>query len=173
MQGDRPWTPEQEKAINGYTADDYRAINDGLRGRKPLTPQARAQAEVIDSAMRPIPDNIVVYRTTHRSAFGFSDNDNGPLTVEQLNSLVGRTFHDPAPVSTSVNPRANRHFQLKIRIPAGTRGGYVAGISDTQTEYEMLLAQGTHFRIDRYEHTGGWDRPDDVTIHLTVVGQDE
>ncbi len=173
MQGNQPWTPEQVKALNGYSGDDYRNINDGLRGRKSLTPQARTQAEVIDSAMRPIPDSIVTYRTTHRNAFGFSDDDNGPLTDAQLDALIGRTFHDPAPVSTSVNQRKNTYFQLKIKVPAGARGAYIADISDTKTEYEMLLAQGTHFRIERYERTGGFDRPDDVTLHLTVVGQDE
>lgn len=168
MRGDTPWTEEQAKAYQVYSLDDYRRINDVARGRRKTDSVTAEQSAAMRAGMRPIPDNVIAYRTVHPEAFGFPGTHD-KLTDAELQGLVGRVFHDPAPTSTSLNSRMNRVLQLRIKVPAGTRGAYIADVSSAKTEYEMLLDFGTHYKIDGFTRTPNGD----TVLNLTVVGQDE
>lgn len=168
MQGDRPWTRAQIDALYDYTTDDYVPINGALRGERQHSGRTLSATAYLRSTMRPIPDNVVLHREAAWKAFGLPmDADPTDAQVEQL---VGRTFHDPAFLSTSVNER-HGFLQLRINTPAGTRGAYIGENSTTTTEKEMLLDLGTHMKI------GGFRRnPKDrrvVILDVTVVGQDD
>lgn len=173
MHAGNPWTGAQREAYGDYSGNDgYRRVNGGLRNeegyrRDRMTDATRQQIADMRAGMREIPDNVVLYRTVGIDAFGFPWQPE--MTEERARSLVGRTFHDPGFVSTSVNKRMNKAVQLRIQAPAGTRGAYLADVSRAATEYEMLLDLGTHFKIERFERSPNGD----TTLHLTVVGQDE
>lgn len=170
MQGDTPWTEAQREALGIYSSDDYIRINRVLRGDGPPTGHTAEQAREIHGAMRPIPENITVYRSLRwLDAFDVKGN---PPDEADLKALVGRSFHDPAPTSTSVKPRPNPRFHLVIKVPAGTRGAYLPSVSEVPHELEMLLDMGTHYKIEGYEQETIDGRPR-TTLHLTVVGQDE
>lgn len=165
MTAGQPWTAEQRAALTLYTGGRFRRINGALRfGR--ANPNDVTAAANMRAAMREIPQDITVNRIATGPAFGFRDSM--AIPPGEMAGLVGRVFHDPGFTSTSVASRRG-WIQMRISVPAGTRGAYVEGVTKNKGETEMILDAGTHYRIDRVEQ----NRDGDTIMHMTVVGQDD
>jgi hypothetical protein len=121
-------------------------INEQLRAGNP-TPQAKA----LSAAMKPLPDDLQLYRRVPKKKFG-------AVAPEQL---VGMSVKDAGFFPTTVAPArgAPDDVQLHVAAPAGTRA---AVAPDT---HEVVLDAGTELAVERVE-----TRPDGGTdMHLVAV----
>lgn len=161
------WSKEQESALAAYTGNDYRGINDRLRGRS-KGDTFDGTIEQIRSALRPTPQDLTVHRSVAADALGFPFGRES-ITLAEGKKLVGRTFHDRGFTSTSVEPlKGGNVVQLRISVPAGAKAAYLESLSRNRREYEVLLDAGTHFKIERAATEAG-----KTVLYLTVVGQDD
>jgi hypothetical protein len=143
------FTREQVEALWAYIRDA--SINDRIR-QGTLTDEDRAQIELIDSAMTPTVDGVIVFRGVLPSALpGFRFGEDDP------SSLVGQVLTEPAYLSTNWSSNSGAFselpIQLMIRVPAGTRAAELhdvpnaAGFASVGDEHELLLARGTRMVI--------------------------
>jgi hypothetical protein len=183
-----PLTDEQRYVLWFYSDDLSSQFNPALRGdpaRVFVThPVAlAAAASDMDSAMRALPFDAVLYRDTTIAEFT-------PLGVQdpaELVALRGRSLQQQTPLSTSVAPdRWSGDLSLVIEAPKGTRARYLGGtdfnapatnpvrpspggpISSNVSEGEVLLERGTTFTIQDAQQdpvTGRW------TVRLRVAEQ--
>lgn len=163
----RPWDKSQVDALVAYTDEDYMPINTALREGGGGGARIRAKTEKLRSAMREIPEDIVISRALDASGFGYGADDYA-IPKADVDSFVGRTFHDPGFLSSSVDRRTADYVELRISVPAGTRGAYLNSISEYPQEREMLLDRGTHMKIMSVDRRG-----EKTIMYVTVVGQDD
>lgn len=167
MTDGRPWSAGQVDALVAYTDEDYAPINTALRKGKGGSAGIQAKTATLRSAMREIPEDIVISRALDASAFGYGEDDY-EIPRADVDSFVGRTFHEPGFLSSSIDRRSADYVELRISVPAGTRGAYLNSISEYPQEREMLLDRGTHMKITKVERRG-----EKTIMHVTVVGQDD
>lgn len=138
------WTNAQHSAVVSYTGGGYKAINRCLRLNKAFdcTPSVKGRIARATEAMRPTTEPITTFRGTELDMFGVS-------SVSELESMTGDVVRDLGFSSTSINPGSafNGSVAMQIEIPPGTRGAYVANVSQFPGEREFVLAPGTRFRI--------------------------
>jgi len=170
MLKDEPWTPAQRAALRTYTGDDYVKINAALR-KGGGTAKTKATAGDARQGMREVPEDVMVYRGMGSgTAFGFVRNK--PVTPAMIETLVGRSFHDPGFGSTAIREGGygfRQRIRARISVPAGTRGAFVEGITKNAGEDEFVLDASTHYRITGYEVTGEGQ----YTLNMEVVSQDD
>lgn len=158
-------TPEGN-AVWEYTGAAYSGINNFLRFdvTKGMDPDAHQDAmkiiENLDSAFSkapPIAETILVSRGVHSSGGIF-----GPV-----GSTLGRTFFDNGYGSTSATSPFSGDADLKIEIPAGTRGvirpNGIGKYGDN--EGEVLINRGGQFEVIQDEIIDG-----KRTIRLRLIG---
>jgi ADP-ribosyltransferase exoenzyme len=143
-------SPEARNAVSYYTGSGSSEINGFLRTGSTYGSPENAQKLVrgLDSAMRPIPEDMKVTRHVSTSAFGTDD----------LTTLVSDVFRDKGYLSTSVSETgAFTHHEVKmvIDVPKGAQGRYVQDISIHKQEKELLLARNTPIKINAVERTTG------------------
>lgn len=165
-----PWSEEQRTNLRSYSGSLYRNINRVLRNFGADTPnnsrdapqESLRKAMSIQSAMRPIDRDIVVYRGVGAIPGAISDD------VGSFANLIGKTFMDRGFTSTSVD--IDQSFfsgvKLEIEVPKGTPVAYIASISQSPEELELLLGAGTKFRI--IELIPG-DAPGSFIVRVRVV----
>lgn len=137
-------TSAQTSAIQAYTGSGYIEINEALRhpSAHKMTPSVITKIANIQSAMRPVPEDIIVRRGTA------AVEDILPSNLAGYKNLIGKTFSDKGFSSTSVSTGfSGKKVQLEILLPKGTPAIYVQPISLHPGEYEVLLAAGTKFQI--------------------------
>lgn len=144
--------PERDALID-YTSSSYVTLNAYLRGQLPgLKPREEAylegMAKAIDSALRrdPIPENLVVYR-----GFQVDKYRTDPRALPGIRRVtdfkVGDELTDTGFTSTSLSPDhpiasgRHGHVVMEIRVPKGTPGAYVAGVSVQPQEDEVVLGR--------------------------------
>lgn len=159
-------TPEGN-AVWKYTGAAYSSINNFLRFdvTKDMDPDAHQDTmktiEDLDSAFSkapPIAQTMLVSRGVHSSGGIF-----GPV-----GSTLGRTFFDNGYGSTSATNPFSGDVDLKIEIPAGTRGvirpnGTIGKYGDG--EGEVLINRGGQFEVIQDEIIDG-----KRTIRLRLIG---
>lgn len=134
-------------SVDRYSSDEgYRAINDGLRGKRKLSSADKLDVEALEEKINKstLKRDIIVHRGM----------DTIPTGVRGGKLSVGRTFSDKAFVSTSLSSRtadefiyrAERGAKFEIAIPAGKKALYLKK-SDYADEYEVLLPKKTRFKI--------------------------
>jgi hypothetical protein len=172
-------TPEQKKAFETYTSNDYTAINGDLRTAKGNVDQSGKYADTIkhlDSALdnASYPGGTVYRGQTGRTFerwlkeglikpgeeitdFGFmstsSDEKIASSFNEEANSLSSGSF------KSAKNPLG---VMFKISLPKGSKAAHVSDLSGMPDEKETLLARGTRLRIDK------WD-PQKRECHVTAM----
>ena len=172
-------TPEQKKAFETYTSNDYTAINGDLRTAKGNVDQSGKYADTVrhlDSALdnASYPGGTVYRGQTGRTFerwlkeglikpgeeitdFGFmstsSDEKIASSFNEEANSLSSGSF------KSAKNPLG---VMFKISLPEGSRAAHVSDLSGMPDEKETLLARGTRLRIDK------WD-PQKRECHVTAL----
>jgi outer membrane biosynthesis protein TonB len=142
----------QQTAIQDYSGEDYREINNGLRGKGDLSENHQETVNQLDSAIRDntLPQPTVLYR-------GMKMNDDLAARMQP-----GTTFTDNAYTSTSFDQRISEDFSgstgsavMRIKAPAGQNGVAMSAISDYPTESEFLLPRGTRYQINSVHRQDG------------------
>jgi len=143
MTASAPWTATSKAALTKYTGSYYAQLNNALRGKAPLTDAILKDADNIQKGMRPIPENVKVYRGVLPIAGVL------PGTLPEYEALLGKTFEEPAFSSTSIKVGGGfgGGVKLEIEVPKGTPAAWVKNISQHSGEEELLLAAGTKFKI--------------------------
>jgi hypothetical protein len=133
------YTKNEAAGINTHLWDDH--ANKTKNAKKYFGPAIRS----LDSAMKvhKTPENMTVY----------SSSIHDPREKKGPNNVV----HHPAYLSTSIDPEiahnrdvnsvykddGEHHNILKIDVPAGSKGAYVAHHSNYSIEKEFILPRGT------------------------------
>lgn len=157
-----PWTEENIAGLETYVSlSGFYLINSTLRQTDDAVAYAKAHpgdvetaqrdTERIRDAMRPLPTDETVYRGVKLSQFP------GLTNLDQLPTLVGKTVHDKAFVSTSKElsgkflgsgAAVNDSILMKINVPAGYPVADLEKMFDKKWgEKEMLLDSGTTFVV--------------------------
>jgi len=148
--------------LRDYTGGGHRRVNSAARGtweetfgEKPTEAVLRTQferADRISSTMRPVADDVKVYRGTHVDQFGLDvDAATHAQVMETLKP--GARFIEDGFSSTSIHPKSafstksNNAVRLTIEVPKGTRAAYVDDISQYQGERELLLDKGREYVV--------------------------
>jgi hypothetical protein len=87
------------------------------------------------------PDDLVMNRSV-----------NSVDAVKDLENHIGETYTDPAFCSTSADDMGSGgvktgHCSMTVRVPKGTHGAYVSGLSAYSGEKEFLLPPGTRYKV--------------------------
>ncbi len=137
-------TESERSAIRQYTGDDYRKINNYLRGIADFLNDV--ESSVIDNIKSglnkaSVPYDIQVYRGTDLKPFKnlYKIDDEGKIVVD---SLVGKTVKDNGFVSTAmVKESSFDHMNVswEINVPKEANADYVGKISYIPTEAELLF----------------------------------
>lgn len=156
MMAGAEWTPAQREALREYSAGWAGEMNGLLRtGKGDAT--AREFVKAAASAMRPLPEDVRLYRFTAPDGLGVE-------SVDDLAGLVGKTLQDRGFMSSSIAESgwtseqmqlaARRQVLIRIDAPAGTPAAYIERISAHPGQWEMLLAPGTKCRVTAVETRG-------------------
>jgi hypothetical protein len=148
---------ESAKALEIYTSDKYKEVNNALRDEK-LNPQS-SEVTDIDITVDDLDRTIGNSNGTSATVEVFRGIRGGKFLGE---IKVGQGFTDKAYTSTTLDPRmALTSFSsprsgkiLRITVPKGTKGIYVPdwfGATDeraqTKKEQEFILPRGSSFRV--------------------------
>ncbi|MBW1606037.1 ADP-ribosyltransferase [Lactobacillus sp. Sy-1] len=141
---------QQVKAIGNYTNNGYTSINQHLRyPEKAVSNSVKKQTELVNSAIMKFktPFKMTIYRGINEAGLKASIN-NRPLKV-------GRIYQDAAFSSSSISHKIATGFQssilLKINVPAGYHGAYIAPISINSPEKEFLLQPNAQLVISKIQ----------------------
>lgn len=144
------WTQAQKDAMAIYKGSGYMGMNGVLRDSpyiQKYAPQTIANIkksnEALISAMRPLPDNIVVRR-------GMNDYA-GFIKAYQNGTLIGNAFTDKGFGSTSLGSSAAfsmYNVQMTVRLPRGTRVGVPNPTGLYGSEREILVHPNAKYRIN-------------------------
>ena len=154
-------TETQKDAIVRYTGDDYKNINNSLRGLETATAKNQTTIDIMKSALKnaSLPQNMTLYRGTSTEALGNLKN----LSPEQL---VGKQFVEAGFMSTSANKQvANGTFsgnmQITIKAQKGAKALNISSISQYEGEAEILFNAGQKMVITDAKNVNG-------ILHITV-----
>ncbi|MCR0567767.1 minor capsid protein [[Clostridium] innocuum] len=149
------WTIEECEALNYYTSNNFRKINEYLRGKSEATPELLNRINNVKSAIKKsdIEQNIIVWRGTSFSNLV----DGGLLKDTPLTDWPGLILNDKAFSSTSIiqGSAFNNELNLEILLPKGVNGAYISSISEFESEYELLLENNAMLQILEAESRGG------------------
>lgn len=135
---DKSLTPEEAAAINKYIGDGYLRVNNYLRGKSTIKPEGNL-IENINSAIGKfkLAEDIVVYRIN-------SSN----MTRKLMGMKDGTYFTDSGFVSTSLRTQHLGWITCcEILLPRGAKAAYVKSFSGLPREYEVIIGNGTTFKI--------------------------
>jgi ADP-ribosyltransferase exoenzyme len=156
------YSDEERRAIGNY-CDDSSEINENLYKRKPLSSEDIAHTYHLDNACKKkqTPTDMHVY-----SGIGFSParfkkkNQLDPIKVRlkaytstSIRHSVGEAFSQSdyndsdARRMTEHGSVQNHNHVLKIHVPKGSHGAYVAHMSSIAAENEFLLKRGSYLHI--------------------------
>lgn len=136
----------QADAVDRYTGDTFLELNGRMRSGDLGDPEIAR----LDSAMRPLPHDLVVKRTVGLEAF----ESMGATGADDLDGMVGKSFSDKAFLSTSLgDPYAGGlgGVTMHIATPRGTRGILAAEFSRNPSEREVILDRGLEIIITRVQ----------------------
>ena len=166
---------EQVNAMSLYVKSDYKEINPYLRTGQV---QGSQSAEVLNKkidlissalAVKPIPEEIIVYRRVGQQIFGYGDLQTKivtfdapkPYTKEEkidfqdfVNIWMDKEILDKGFMSTSLSSFdipafQNGRFIFRITVPKGTNAAYVTGFDGYEGEQEVLLDKNSILKINR------------------------
>ena len=153
---------DEKAAVTIYTGDDYKNINDSLRGKDTATAQNAQVISTLTSALQDsqLSENMTLYRGTSITALG-SELMN--LSPEEL---VGESFTESGFTSTSTDDYMARYFAtnynynsrpmiMTIDARVGDHALNVTPISQHPSEQEILFNRDTSFTITRAEVIDG------------------
>ena len=144
---------KQVDAFARYTGDEYRNINNSLRGLDVATPEnadaIKTMSTVLDNSS--LPEDMVLYRGTTTKALGDLKN----LAPEEL---VGKTFVEEGFMSTSTSSVVSNAFKSDMHITIeAAKGAHALNVSAISgfPESEVLFGAGQEMLITAAEKTDG------------------
>lgn len=158
--------PDQENANNyvrsiaqsdRFLTNRHAAVDRFLRGFSKVNADLRAgkpnaDADAMDKAMRPLPDDLILSRVVGPEAFGLDASN-----VSQLEEYTGKLVADKGFSSTNVGPPHRRQggITMVIATPAGTKA---LAPSVGKPTSEVILDRDQPFRITKVspDGTGGF-----------------
>lgn len=145
---------DEKAAVTIYTGDDYKNINDSLRGKDTATPQNEQVINTLTNALQEseLSENMTLYRGTSITALG-SELMNLPPE-----ELVGESFTERGFTSTSTDDYMARYFAtnfnynsrpmiMTIDARVGDHALNVTPISQHPSEQEIMFNRDTSFTI--------------------------
>lgn len=145
----------QIDALKKYTGDDYRNINNSLRGMEEAAPENRVTIKEIKSALdhAALPEDMTLYRGTSTDALG-------DLKNLQPEDMVGQTFTEQGFMSTSTNSAVagetfKGNMQITIEVSKGAHAMDISSISKYKSEGEILFNAGQELLITSAEYKDG------------------
>lgn len=166
-----------QRAITWYTGHGYEDMNSYLRGMiDSITDKDMEAIKRVSDALSKttIKENIVVTRgmggdDAMTGLLNISTSELEQLLTDNPDGLVGLVMRENGFLSTTIDPKVNASFkskyELKLNVPAGTHGAYIAPVTRFKDEHELLLDKGTAFRIESVKKLSG----DKYRIFATVV----
>lgn len=143
---------EQLQAVEWYSGGGYSAANAQLRDGEGLTEYVAEKVAALDSAMAPLPQDVLLARAVEMDAFP----DGLPA--------AGDVISDPAFQSTSAERPDwwagwTGGVMMSITAPEGTPAVLIGELSANPGEREVLLARGTQLIVESVEQTpsGSWE----------------
>ncbi|MCU5669005.1 ADP-ribosyltransferase [Bacillus cereus] len=149
-------TADQRKDINDYGARGYTEINKYLReegtGNAELEEKIKNISEGLEK--KPIPENITVYRYCGMQEFGYQISNPLPTVKDFEEKFLNKIKEEKGYMSTSLSSDSTsfspRKIILRLQVPKGSSGAYVAGLDGFKpAEKEILLDKGSKYRIDK------------------------
>ena len=150
----------QVNALTDYSGDDYRNINNSLRGMETATPENAQRINTLKQTLdnSSLPQDMTLYRGTTTNALG----DLKGLAPEDL---VGKTFVENGFMSTSTSSSVGNAFkydmQITINAAKGSHAMDISSISNYTHEAEVLFSSGQEMIITGAEKING-------VLHITV-----
>ena len=150
----------QVKVLTDYSGDDYRNINNSLRGMETATPENAQRINTLKQTLdnSSLPQDMTLYRGTTTNALG----DLKGLAPEDL---VGKTFVENGFMSTSTSSSVGIEFQYDMQITINAAKGShamdISSISNYTYEAEVLFSSGQEMIITGAEKNNG-------VLHITV-----
>lgn len=174
---DNDLSANERQGIVDYTGSDYATMNRTLRDDKynslSKISGLRKKIDGATSALEKstIADDVTLWRgmgskNTLARSLNVSGSDLSQMVSD--GSIVGRTLTEKGFSSTGVIESSgwDKEVFLEIIAPAGTKGMYVAPISNFKSENELLLQRNTTYEILKAERIG-----DKYKLYVLVVDQ--
>lgn len=174
---DNDLSANERQAVVNYTGSDYREMNSVLRKGEydslHKISRTRKNIDGTTSALEKstIADDVTLWRgmgskNTLARSLNVSRSDLSQMVSD--GSIVGRRFTEKGFSSTGVIESSgwDKEVFLEIYAPAGTKGMYVAPISNFKRENELLLQRNTTYEILKAERVG-----DKYKLYVLVVDQ--
>lgn len=143
-------TSTQRRAVRYYTGNGYTPINGALRKISKTVPhKITNDIRAINTGLNKfkLAEPITVFRGVSKDGLRMSLG-NQPVKV-------GAEYNDPAYSSTTVSRATALNFShnvvLKINIPQGQRGAYIAPLSQSKGEQEFLMRRGTRMIVTKLQ----------------------
>lgn len=158
---------KQSKTIRDYTGLNFKKVNAALRNPSLASLFTKSTINTLRSAMRPTTRDLRAFRSTKLDNFGVKSFD-------ELSGLVGKDFVDRGFTSTTIDPYTfvstakgskGPFVRVYIDVPQGSSAAYVANVSHTPNEKELLLDAGTKFHMNHMEVIDD----NNVEVWLSVV----
>ena len=174
---DNDLSANERQGIVDYTGSDYATMNRTLRDDKynslskisGLRKKIDGATSVLEKST--IADDVTLWRgmgskNTLARSLNVSRSDLSQMVSD--GSIVGRTLTEKGFSSTGVIESSgwDKEVFLEIIAPAGTKGMYVAPISNFKSENELLLQRNTTYEILKAERIG-----DKYKLYVLVVDQ--
>ena len=150
----------QINALTDYSGEDFRNINNSLRGMETVTPENAQRINTLKQTLdnSSLPQDMTLYRGTTTNALG-------DLKNWESEDLVGKTFVENGFMSTSTSSSVGNAFkydmQITINAARGSHAMDISSISNYANEAEVLFSAGQEMIITGVEKING-------ILHITV-----
>ncbi|MCX5198973.1 hypothetical protein OOK31_34670 [Streptomyces sp. NBC_00249] len=164
-------TDEQRDALYGYSGEkgpgeegspDYKEINGYLRGYEPGSPEVDDSIQRIDEGLelQTVPEDLTVMRETGLNSF------NCPIE-----KIKGSVQTDQGYLSTALGSdpdfAPDKEVVLHLKVPEGTPAIYMEGLSQYDSERELLLGRGLSYLVT--DATFGEDDDDRYHVYGEII----
>lgn len=164
-------TNEQKYALNRYTGFFAQNLNNHLASGQKIMPRYKDLYDFIMGAVNGVnKDNIVTFRGATFKSVGILE-DGTSITKDNILDIVGKTVHNKAFMSTSLNKAEmqGRDVELSIKVDSGYEGvQYLKGLSSSKYQYqdELLINHGSKYIVESvsYDKT---DKKYKLVVRLT------
>lgn len=149
-------TADQRKYLNNYGGKGYIEINNYLReegtGNVGLEEKIKNISEALEK--KPLHENITVYRYCGMMEFGYLISDPLPSVRDFEEKFLNTVKEEKGYMSTSISSDAtsfaSRKIILRLQVPKGVHGAYVASLDNFKpAEKEFLIDKDSKYRIDK------------------------
>ncbi|EOP90895.1 hypothetical protein IGM_02157 [Bacillus cereus HuB4-4] len=180
-------TELEKREIGSYAGVGYRDINTYLRTYNGqllgVKPDIEEKIRRLDSSLQTaiLKDTIAVYRRVSETAFGLSSqtliDQNNQINSIQLQAFkqnfLGKYKKEYAYMSTSIIKDPAPEFSklpilLRIIVPKGNIAAYIAPLSPSPEEMELLLPRNTSYQINNITPISQYNYPY-ILVDATVV----